>query len=149
MTHHGKVLDKLKESEYRLTPQRVMVISAMAEHPGHIGVDDIFREVHRLYPYIDVATVYHTLQLLKRLHLVTELDVGGFARYELVEADRHHHMVCSECGNAFDFSPRYLETFRKTLTKEFGFQPDLEHFDIGGLCSDCAGKGRPPPAMGT
>jgi Fur family ferric uptake transcriptional regulator len=110
----------------------------MAGSHGHIGVEDIFRDVHRRYPYLDVATVYRTLQLLKRLHLVTELEVGGFARYELIEADMHHHMVCGECGNAFDFSPHYLEEFRNTLKKEFGFEPDVEHFAIGGQCSDCA-----------
>jgi len=140
MARPSKALEALKEMGYRLTPQRVMVLTALAEHPGHIGVEEIIRAVHHLYPYIDVATVYRTLQLLKRLHLVTELDVGGFARYHLVEADRHHHMVCRGCGNAFDFSPRYLEAFRKKLMDEFGFEPDLEHFAIGGLCSACARK---------
>ena len=145
MVQRSKALEVLKENGYRLTPQRVMVLSAMVEHPGHIGVEDILQAVHRMYPYIDVATVYRTLQLLKHLHLVTELDIGGYARYELVEADRHHHMICKECGNAFDFSSRYIETFRNTLVDEFGFQPDLEHFAIGGLCSDCAAKAIPHP----
>ncbi len=144
MVTSEKALEVIKNTGYRLTPQRVMVVSALAEQPGHIGVDDIYEAVHRLYPYIDVATVYRTLQLLKRLHLVTELDVGGLARYELVEANRHHHMVCRDCGDAFDFSPRYMEDFRKTLMDEFGFEPDLEHFAIGGLCSDCAIKGTQP-----
>ena len=142
MVRHGKALETLKATGYRLTPQRVMVLSAMAEHPGHIGVEEIFREVHEVYPYIDVATVYRTIQLLKRLHLVTEVDVGGFARYELMQANRHHHMVCRECGNAFDFSPNHMEELRKTLRDEFGFEPDLEHFAIGGLCSRCASRAR-------
>ncbi|MFH1141215.1 MAG: transcriptional repressor, partial [Chloroflexota bacterium] len=51
--------------------------------------------------------------------------------------DRHHHMVCRNCGNAFDFNPRYLEEFRHTLMQEFGFEPDLEHFAIGGTCKTC------------
>ena len=144
MVRYGKVIDTLRKTGYRLTPQRVMVLRALAEHPGHIGADEIFREVHRLYPYIDLATVYRTIQLLKRLHLVTELDVGGFARYELVEADRHHHMVCNQCGNAIDFSARYLESFKQTLISEFGFEPDLEHFAIGGLCGHCNAKGPTP-----
>jgi Fe2+ or Zn2+ uptake regulation protein len=46
-------------------------------------------------------------------------------------------MVCQECGHTFDFSPKYLEQFRDTMEKEFGFEPDLEHFAIGGLCHDC------------
>lgn len=138
MTRHGKALERLKESGHRLTPQRVMVLTALASKPGHIGVDEIFREVHASYPYIDLATVYRTLQLLKTLHMVTELDVGGSARYELVETDmRHHHMVCMECGTAYNFSPSYLEEFRHRLEQEFGFEPDLEHFAVGGRCITC------------
>ena len=146
MVHHGKALEALRETGYRLTPQRMMVLSVMAEHPGHIGVEDISKGVRQVYPYIDLATVYRTLQLLKRLHLVTELDVGGFARYELVKTDRHHHMVCNQCGKAFDLSPKYMEAFRHTLGEEFGFQPDLEHFAVGGMCSDCAADTMHSPA---
>ena len=140
MVRTSKVFDSLKEMGYRLTPQRVMVVTAMANRPSHIGVDEIIQEVHKTYPYIDLATVYRTLQLLKQLHMVTELDVGGFARYELNEADGHHHMVCRVCGGAFDLSPSYLEEFRERLIKEFQFQPDLEHFAVGGLCAECAAK---------
>ena len=138
MTRHGKALDVLKESGHRVTPQRVMVLAALASRPGHIGVDEIYQEVHASYPYIDVATVYRTLQVLKELHLVAELDVGGSARYELLEAGLHHHMVCRSCGTAFDFGSSYLEEFRRRLVQEFGFEPDLEHFAIGGLCGGCA-----------
>ncbi len=121
-----------------------MVLAAMAGRPGHIGVDEIFQEVCRVYPYIDVATVYRTLQWLKRLHLVTELGVGGAARYELVamETEAHHHMVCRKCGDAFDLSPSYLQEFRVALQREFGFEPDMEHFAIAGLCAACRGAGQ-------
>lgn len=141
MTEQTKALERLKNSGHRLTPQRVMVLAALAARPGHIGVEEIYQHVHARYPYIDVATVYRTLQLLKSLHLVTELDVGGAARYELTETNLHHHMVCMGCGTASDFSTSYLEEFRQHLAGEFGFEPDLEHFAIGGLCSACAKKG--------
>ncbi len=142
MTRQGTALERLKEAGYRLTPQRVMVLEALAARPSHIGVDEIFQEVHARYPYIDVATVYRTLQLLKELHLVAELDVGGSARYELLRAGLHHHMVCRSCGTAFDFGSSYLEEFRRRLVEEFGFEPDLEHFAIGGLCKSCADQGK-------
>ncbi|MBI4199190.1 MAG: transcriptional repressor [Chloroflexi bacterium] len=149
MNRHSTAVDALRAGGYRLTPQRVMVLSILAERPGHLGVEEIFREVHRLYPFVDVATVYRTLQLLKRLHLVLELDVGGHARYELVEADRHHHMVCRVCGRTIDFSPRYLDQFRKSLVAEFGFAPDLEHFAVAGTCADCARKPAAAPRPAT
>jgi Fur family ferric uptake transcriptional regulator len=95
--------------------------------------------VVQTYPYLDIATVYRILQLLKRLHLVTEIDLGGeSARYEVAEPNKHHHMVCRECGRTFDLSPSYLEELRARLKGEFGFEPDLEHFAIGGLCAGCS-----------
>ena len=145
MNQYNNALETLREKGCRLTPQRVMVLSALTKRPGHLGVSEISQAVYKQYPYIDVATVYRTLQLLKRLHLVTELDVGGAARYELIDVEHHHHMVCNECDNAFDFSPSYLNEFRNTLMREFGFEPDLEHFAIGGKCAGCAGRGAGPP----
>ena len=145
MNQYNNALETLREKGYRLTPQRMMVLSVMAKRPGHLDVSEISQEVYKQHPYIDVTTVYRTLQLLKRLHLVTALDVGGAARYELIDAEHHHHMVCDKCDNAFDFSPSYLNEFRNTLMSEFGFEPDLEHFAIGGKCAGCARKGAGPP----
>ena len=138
MSRHAEALEFLKETGYRLTPQRVMILSAIGEREGHLGVDEIYERVRRVYPYIDVATVYRTLHLLKKLHLVTEIGLGDVSRYELTRNNKHHHMVCSECGSAFDLSPKYLDDFRQRLIDEFGFEPDLEHFAVAGRCAECA-----------
>lgn len=141
MTRHSAVLETLREAGYRLTPQRVMVLQAIAESDGHLTAEAIHRRVIRLYPYLDIATVYRILQLLKRLHLVTEIALGdGSAQYEVAEPNKHHHMVCRGCERTFDLSPSYLEEFRERLIREFGFEPDLEHFAVGGVCAECAPK---------
>jgi Fe2+ or Zn2+ uptake regulation protein len=138
MPGHNAAIESLREAGYRLTPQRMMVLQAIAESTGHVTAEAIHREVVKTYPYLDIATVYRILQLLKRLHLVTEIDLwGDSARYEAAEPNKHHHMVCRECGRTFDLSLSYLEEFRTRLIREFGFVPDLEHFAIGGLCADC------------
>ena len=138
MTKHNAVLDTLREAGYRLTPQRVMVLQAIAESDRHLTAEAIHQRVTQLYPYLDIATVYRILHLLKRLHLVTEIALGdGSAQYEVAEPNKHHHMVCRACGGAYDLSPSYLEEFRSRLINEFGFEPDLEHFAIGGICALC------------
>ncbi|MBI2855540.1 MAG: transcriptional repressor [Chloroflexi bacterium] len=138
MARHGAVIERLREAGYRLTPQRMMVLQAIGESDGHLTAEAIHQRVIQVYPYLDIATVYRILQLLKRLHLVTEIDLGGgSARYEVAQPDRHHHMVCRECGRTFDLSPSYLEELRSRLVSEFGFEPDLEHFAVGGVCARC------------
>ena len=83
-------------------------VQALIDAGHHVTADDIHDDVRRTYPVIDLATVYRTLQLLKRLRLVTEIDrADGSAEYEFAGDGRHHHMVCRECHKTFDFSVEY------------------------------------------
>ena len=135
---HERAVESLREQGYRLTPQRLLILSVVAESAGHIGVDQVFRLSKEAYPYMDIATVYRTLHLLKKLGVVTEVAMSGRLHFELTDPEaRHHHMVCQVCSKTFDLSPSYLEEFRNTLIKNIGFEPDLEHFAIGGRCASC------------
>ena len=108
-----------------------------------MGVDQVFRLAKEAYPYMDIATVYRTLHLLKKLNVVTEVAIGDRLHYELTDPEGgHHHMVCQVCSGAFNLGPHYLEQFRRTLMQEFNFEPDLEHFTITGICSTCQGQPR-------
>ena len=134
-----QVLEALRNQGYRLTPQRLIVLSIVTGGDGHMGVDEIFQQAKEAYPYMDVATVYRTLHLFRKLGVVTEVAIGDRLHYELTDPrGAHHHMVCRVCNGAFDLSPHYLEEFRNTLTQEFGFEPDLEHFAISGVCGRCS-----------
>ncbi len=126
---------------WRLTPQRLMILQAIAKGEGHLGVDEIYRRVQEAYPYLDITTVYRTLHMLKKMGLVTEVGMGDRLHFELTDPNgRHHHMVCRACGGAFDLSPRYLEELRQALVREFGFEPDLDNFTVTGVCAGCRSK---------
>ena len=141
MSSQQQAVETLREQGYRLTPQRLLVLSIVAKGGGHMGVDEVFRLAKEAYPYMDIATVYRTLHLLKRLGVVTEVAIGDRLHYELTDpSGRHHHMVCQVCHGAYNLSPHYLEEFRDTLVQEFGFEPDLEHFAISGTCAGCLRK---------
>ena len=136
-----QAVEILRDKGYRLTPQRLIVLSSVAEGDGHMGVDEIFQSAKSAYPYMDIATVYRTLHLFRNLGVVTEVAIGDRLHYEITDPHGgHHHMVCKECNGAFNLSPHYLEEFRDTLSKEFGFEPDLEHFAISGVCAGCRQK---------
>ncbi len=147
MTSFEHLLQVLREQGHRLTPQRLIVLRAVAEGRQHMGVDEVFREAQAAYPYMDLATVYRTLRLFKQVGLVTEVAIGDRLHYELTHPeDRHHHMVCRFCHGAFNLSPHYLEEFNRTLVNEFGFAPDLDNFTITGVCVNCRSEGSPPHA---
>ncbi len=130
----------LRLQGHRITPQRVLVLSVVADGDGHMGVDEVFRRAKEAHQYMDLATVYRTLRLFRDAGVVTEVEIGDRLHYELtMPGDLHHHMVCSECSGAYNLSPHYLEEFRETLVREFGFIPDLEHFSVSGVCAGCQG----------
>jgi len=132
---------RLRQKGVRLTPQRIMIFSAMLHGDGHLGVNEIFQRTRKAYPYIDIATVYRTLHLFNKVGLVTSVGIGDKLHFEVTDPDhKHQHMVCSNCGNAFDLGIKYLEQLRNTLNVVFGFQPDLDNFTIRGKCSNCDGS---------
>ena len=143
MIKHEKAIETLRHKGHRLTPQRLIVLSIIASEEGasgdgHMGVDEVFQAAKKAYPYMDIATVYRTLHLFKDLGVVTEVAIGDRLHFELTDPNgHHHHMVCRACNGAFNLNPHYLAEFRDTLNKEFGFEPDLEHFAVSGVCAKC------------
>ena len=77
MEQHRNIVSELTEQGYRLTPQRMMIISAIENSNHHISAEEIYAQVITRYPHLNISTVYRTLDLLYKLGLVTETDLGG------------------------------------------------------------------------
>ena len=140
MTHHHQVAEALQQIGYRLTPQRMMILDAIADSGGHISAEEIHERVRVAYPYLDISTVYRTLDLLKTLHLVSETDMGrGHAQYELLSKGLHHHLICTECGKILDVDNSFLDPLRSAIEAEYDFHAEIEHLAVFGICGDCKG----------
>ncbi|MHB8104364.1 MAG: Fur family transcriptional regulator, partial [Dehalococcoidales bacterium] len=97
------ITEKLRGKGYRLTPQRLMILSAMEHSNEHISAEEIYAQVAAKYPDVNVSTVYRTLELLKKLGMVYEINLGeGRIRYHAEESGHHHHLVCQACGTVVD-----------------------------------------------
>jgi Fur family ferric uptake transcriptional regulator len=139
MDHLGAIIGKLTEKGYRLTPQRLMIVSAIENSDGHVSAEEIYAQVVAKYPHVNISTVYRTLELLKELGLVTETDFGeGRVRYHPAEKGHHHHLVCTECGAVIDLDESSLSPLKDMLLREYKFSADLKHLAIFGRCSKCS-----------
>jgi len=138
MSCEDATVQVLKESGQRLTPQRLLILSALRHAPGHMIAAQILDQVRESYPYIDASTVYRTLGVLKSMRLVSETDIGGGEyQYEWLDQERHHHLICRQCESVTLLDHRYLEDLGAEVLDDYGFQPDIDHFAISGLCSEC------------
>ncbi len=132
------IAGKLSKQGYRLTPQRIMILSAIENSDNHISAEEIYAQIIAKYPNVNISTVYRTLELLKRLGLVTETDLGeGRVRYHPAEKGYHHHLVCQECGVIIDLDESLLAPLKGALLQEYKFIADLRHLAIFGRCVNC------------
>ena len=130
--------ETLREQGYRLTPQRLMILSAIHGSDHHISAEEIYGQVHVKYPNVNISTVYRTLELLKELGLVTETDLGGGKfRYHSVEKGHHHHLICRKCGRVFELDESVLKPVEGTIIRKYGFKADLSHLAVFGNCVVC------------
>ncbi len=140
-THTGHSIDvatQLSEKGYRMTPQRMMILDAIENSDQHISAEEIHAQVVAKYPNVNISTVYRTLELLKKLNMVTETDLGGGRfRYHPADKGHHHHLVCQECGTTIDLDESELFPLKESLLRKHKFIADLHHLAIMGRCVKC------------
>ena len=128
----------LREAGYRVTPQRLLVASVLRHAKRHLSAAEIAREVRAIYPVADLSTIYRTVEMLKRLQLATATDMGGDdLLFEWSSGEAHHHLICSRCRGTQVLSREYLNGLAEGVERDFGFQADLHHFAIFGVCRSC------------
>src|ERR1700684_4047436 len=93
---------QLRARGYRATPQRQLVLEAVAEL-RHATPEDVGARVNQSARGVNISTIYRTLELLEQLGMVTHTHLGhGAPTYHLaVDAD-HVDLVCRVCGKITD-----------------------------------------------
>lgn len=129
---------RLRHLGLRVTPQRLLVMEALADGNGHLTADEIMRWTAERYPAINLATIYRTLDLLTSVGLVTQTDLGsGVAHFELVGESLHHHLICEHCGAMMEVDDALLAPVRERLLHDYGFRASARHIALFGTCKGC------------
>lgn len=137
-----EILNRLREKDYKLTPQRRLVVETLLEHSGrHLSAEDIYGIIKEQNPEIGLATVYRTLELLSELNVLLKLDFGdGRSRYEFSEeAHHHHHLICLNCGRVEEFAEDLLDRLEEEVERRSGFDVTDHQVKFYGRCRECRG----------
>ena len=138
MSCEHQIIETLKESGHRPTPQRMMILSALRHAPGHITAAEVLEQVKENYSFIDLSTVYRTLDMLKQMRLVSETHMGGDQHsYEWIDQVRHHHLVCQNCDGVELLDETMLRSLGENILDTYGFEVDIDHLAIFGMCGGC------------
>jgi Fur family peroxide stress response transcriptional regulator len=136
-----EMLFKLKERDFRITPQRLAILKVLAASEGHPSVDDIYQEVKAEFPTTSLATVYKTVSLLKELNEVLELGFpDGSNRYDGYNPVPHPHAICMKCKKIMDPELMNLDELSQEMSKKTGYKIFHHRLDFFGLCPECQQK---------
>ena len=133
-----QMLSKLKEHDFRITPQRLAVLKVLAASDGHPSVERIYEMVRAQFPTTSIATIYKTVALLKQENEVLEISFpDGSNRYDGHKPYPHPHLICTRCKKIIDPDLSSLEDLAKEVTEETGFRITTHRVDFFGFCREC------------
>jgi Fur family ferric uptake transcriptional regulator len=127
---------RLRESGYRLTPQRELILEAV-ERLGHATPDEVLAEVRKQSTAVNASTVYRTLEVLEELGLIRHAHLSDRApTYHSTSEQEHFHLVCRNCHKVISVDPDVLTPVSDRLVADHGFTIDVGHLTVFGTCGD-------------
>jgi Fur family transcriptional regulator, ferric uptake regulator len=123
----------LKQSRSRDT-----IVRAFLGSERHLNVREILALVRRRSQRIGMSTVHRTMKLLEQAGLAQRHDFyGGAGCYETRREDRHDHMICTACGEIFEFESEEIERMQDHVARQRGFHVHKHRHELYGTCAGC------------
>ncbi len=141
MPKRFELLNQLEMQGIRLTAQRRALVETIQEATDHLDAAALLEQARQRDPNINRATVYRTIELLKKLGLIDELDLmhlnGEKHYYEVRTQKDHLHLACFGCGAVNEFESQTFDKLKKEIARENEFTIQVMRLEVGGLCRKC------------
>jgi len=138
------LLERMKARGLRLTGQRKILAGLLETADEHLDAESVYRAAKAKDGTINRATVYRTLNKLKKLGLVDELDLmhvsGERHYYEIRPSTLHIHLVCTSCKRVDEPDEAFWDDLKRRVENEYGFRPEVVRVEMAGVCAACLKK---------
>ena len=127
-------MELLRGRGLRMTPQRRAIVAAVLHAQGHISPTAITRKIQSEMPGVNASTVYRTLTLLEEVGV---LNTRIWRAEPNTTAPRKRSTSISPAGTCGEDDPLSLkeaDALQELIRRHHGFEADLTHFAITGLC---------------
>ena len=144
MLKRHDLLHDVAERGIRMTAQRRTLIETIQEAKSHLDAESLWKLALERDPKIDRATVYRTIELLKRLGLIDELDLmhlnGEKHYYEVKTQKDHLHLACFHCGQIEELDSPTFQRLKREIAAQKDFEIHVLRLEVGGLCRRCTAQ---------
>jgi len=134
---YNELISRLKERDYRMTPQRMALVRLIATSRDHPSAAQLYDQIKTRFPTMSQATVYKTLNLLKEIGQVLEIDLRDDSHYDGNRPHPHPHLICTRCNKIVDGDLDIDLSSIRRLEETSGYQIVRPQITFYGLCPDC------------
>lgn len=128
-------MEKYRNLQIKLTPQRLAILSYLNGNTSHPSAEDIYKAVQEQFPTMSFATVYNTLEALKNKGSVQELKIDHAKKRYDPDSTVHHHLICNKCKCIIDIRKDFKLSIPEEMTE--GFEVLGNSIEFFGVCSKC------------
>jgi Fur family transcriptional regulator, peroxide stress response regulator len=122
----------------RVTPQRRLIYSLLAQKTSHPTVEAVHEAVLAVLPTVSLRTVYQALHDLDAMGEIGLVQVGDGPLRVDTRPDRHAHLRCTKCGRLHDVDVD-LSGLVLPIEQQRGFAVEGAEVIFSGCCPMCAG----------
>lgn len=138
------LVDALIARGFRLTRQRRLLLQTIEQSSNRLDATSLLKLARERDIDVDRATVYRTLDLLKKQHLIDELiSLRPSSDRHFYEARPHQqfiHLPCIVCGRIQEVRTQGVELLKQDLEAQAGFELGSVRMEVGGRCRDCKAR---------
>jgi Fur family peroxide stress response transcriptional regulator len=133
----ASAIGALRSKGYKATPQRIAICRIALNSRAHPSAQQVYDEVKKVHPTVSLATVYKTLEVLRDLDLVQEINFPkGQARFDSYMSP-HINLICLKCGTITDLDDITAEEITRKVASVTKFKPTGQRLDVYGTCPKC------------
>jgi Fur family peroxide stress response transcriptional regulator len=131
-------IEILRKRGATLTIQRYAVLEFLQDCHVHPTAEEIYQGLKTSYPAISRATVYNSLEFLKRHEIIREITIErDKARYDC-DMEPHRHFLCRRCGRIYDIDMKDSAIIDQE--KVNGHRVEEVKLYIFGTCATCLAR---------
>ncbi len=103
-----EIVSLLNRMNLRVTPQRIIITKIILENvKQHPSFKQIYEMVRKELPSIGISTLFNTLKILEKNHVIALFELGGETHIDLPHP--HVNIYCKNTGQIIDLEDEEVE----------------------------------------
>lgn len=130
--------DILHKKGIKATKGRIHILEILSQVNRVETADSIFEKMKKEDYYIDLSTIYRTLEIFRENDIVDKFDIGyGKYNYKLKDNNHKHILKCCNCYKEIQIDcPMYA--IEELIKNKTGFTLVEHELRVKAICDKCS-----------